>query len=166
MPDLALKRGLGRDLVIAPYASALAAMVAPRRRLANLARWRSSARSALTASASRWTTPDPIRGMRFAVVRTYMAHHVGMSLVALANVLTGQRWQRRFHADPMVRSAELLLHERIPRRAGAAGAAGARADEALPDPERGAARGPRGGHPRHAAARTSPCSANCPTPSW
>jgi cyclic beta-1,2-glucan synthetase len=49
-------------------------------------------------------------------VNTYMAHHVGMSLVALANVLTGNRWQERFHADPLVRAAELLLHERIPRR--------------------------------------------------
>ena len=45
-----------------------------------------------------------------------MAHHIGMSLVALTNVLEAEVWQQRFHADPLVRSAELLLHERIPRR--------------------------------------------------
>ncbi|HSJ09140.1 MAG TPA: hypothetical protein VK928_04480, partial [Longimicrobiales bacterium] len=51
-----------------------------------------------------------------AVVGNYMAHHIGMSLAALTNVLGANVWQRRFHADPLVRSAELLLHERIPRR--------------------------------------------------
>ena len=45
-----------------------------------------------------------------------MAHHFGMAFVALTNALTSQVWQRRFHTDPLVRSAELLLHERIPRR--------------------------------------------------
>ena len=61
-----------------------------------------------------YTRPDP--GSDHHVVGAYMAHHIGMSLVALTNVLTSQVWQRRFHADPLVRSAELLLHERIPRR--------------------------------------------------
>ena len=61
-----------------------------------------------------YTRPDPDRD--HAVVGNYMAHHIGMSLVALTNVLSGDVWQRRFHSDPLVRSAELLLHERIPRR--------------------------------------------------
>jgi len=61
-----------------------------------------------------YTRPDPDQG--YAVIGAYMAHHLGMGLVALTNALTGQVWQRRFHADPVVRSAELLLHERIPRR--------------------------------------------------
>ena len=64
-----------------------------------------------------------------------MAHHVGMGLVALTNVLTAQVWQRRFHADPLVRSAELLLHERIPRRLVIQQPQATRADEAMPDPE-------------------------------
>jgi cyclic beta-1,2-glucan synthetase len=64
-----------------------------------------------------------------------MAHHVGMSLVALGNVLCGQVWQHRFHADPLVRSVELLLHERIPRRLLLQGPQEARPDEALPDPD-------------------------------
>jgi cyclic beta-1,2-glucan synthetase len=81
-----------------------------------------------------YTRPEP-RSQRYAVVGNYMAHHVGMSLVALTNVLCGRVWQERFHADPLVRSAELLLHERIPRRLVLQGPQVARADEALPDPD-------------------------------
>ena len=135
VPDLALKRGLGRDLVIAPYASALAAMVDPERALANLASIES--KGALGPYGFRdaldYTRPAP--GERYSVVQTYMAHHVGMGLVALTNALTAHVWWRRFHTDPMVRSAELLLHERIPRRLVFQEPQAARADEALPDPE-------------------------------
>ncbi|HYD51052.1 MAG TPA: glucoamylase family protein [Gemmatimonadaceae bacterium] len=116
VPDLALKRGLGRDLVIAPYATALAAMVDPIAALENFA-----ALERLGAlgpygfrDALDYTRPTP--GARYALVHAYMAHHIGMSLVALANLLTGDRWPERFHADPAVRAVELLLQERIPRR--------------------------------------------------
>jgi cellobiose phosphorylase len=137
VPDLALKRGLGRDLVVAPYASALAALVAPERAIANLAALEKL--GALGPYGFResldYTRPEP--GRPFALVETWMAHHVGMSLVALTNALTGQRWQRRFHADPVVRAAELLLHERVPRRLELQAPQTARAEEALPDPELG-----------------------------
>ena len=135
VPDLALKRGLGRDLVIAPYASALAVMVDPDRALANL---RTLEGKGLLGPYGFRDSADytrPVPGQRFAIVRTYMAHHIGMGLVALSNALTGRRWQRRFHADPMVRAAELLLHERVPRRLVLQEAQDARPDEALPDPE-------------------------------
>jgi cyclic beta-1,2-glucan glucanotransferase len=116
VPDLALKRGLGRELVVAPYASVLAAMVDPHAALDNLARLErlGALGSYGFCDALDYTRPAPDR--RFALVQAYMAHHLGMGLVALANVLDGHLWQRRFHADPLVRSAELLLHERIPRR--------------------------------------------------
>src|SRR5690606_9038626 len=135
VPDLALKRGLGRDLVIAPYASALAVMVDTTRSLANLRKLESLGALGTYGfhDAVDYTRPRP--GARYAVVRNFMAHHVGMSMVALANVLTGQRWQRRFHDDPVVRAAELLLHERIPRRLELQEPQAARPDEALPDPE-------------------------------
>ncbi|HJS48077.1 MAG TPA: glucoamylase family protein, partial [Gemmatimonadales bacterium] len=133
VPDLALKRGLGRDLVVAPYATALALMVEPRAAMANLARLERM--GALGEYGFRdavdFTRPQP--GERWAVVGTYMAHHVGMTLVALTNALTGGRWQRRFHRDPMVRSAELLLHERVPRRLAMHDHQVAAAEEALPD---------------------------------
>ena len=135
VPDLALKRGLGHDLVIAPYASALAMMVDPQRALANLAS--TEQKGALGPYGFRdaldYTRPRP--GQRYAVVGNYMAHHIGMGLVAFTNALTANVWQRRFHLDPMVRSAELLLHERIPRRLVLQEPQAARADEALPDPE-------------------------------
>lgn len=135
VPDLALKRGLGRELVVAPYASLLAAMLDPRAALDNLAELERLGglgpygfRDALD-----YTRPDP--DQRFAVVDAYMAHHQGMGLVALTNVLGGHLWQRRFHADPLVRSAELLLHERIPRRLVLLKPQDDRADSALPETE-------------------------------
>jgi cyclic beta-1,2-glucan synthetase len=116
VPDLALKRGLGRDFVVAPYASALAMQVDAPRALANL---RLLEREGALGSygfrdAIDYTRPVP--GERLAVVQSFMAHHVGMALVAFTNTLRDEFWQRRFHADPLVQGAELLLHERIPRR--------------------------------------------------
>ncbi|HET7457266.1 MAG TPA: glucoamylase family protein, partial [Gemmatimonadaceae bacterium] len=118
VPDLALKRGLGKELVIAPYATLLAVMVDPHAALANARTLERDAgalgpygfREALDYTRPSLTTSGP------AVVGSYFAHHVGMSLVALTNVLRRGAWQRRFHADPMVRSAELILYERIPSR--------------------------------------------------
>ena len=135
VPDLALKRGLGRDLVIAPYASTLAMMVDPQRSLENMERL--ERKGALGAfgfhDALDYTRPDP--DQRFAIVRNYMAHHIGMGLVALTNVLLERPWPRRFHMDPLVRAAELLLYERIPRRLVLQEPQAIRPGESLPDPE-------------------------------
>ncbi len=116
VPTLALKRDLYRDLVVAPYASALAVLVEPRRAMDNL-----GALEALGAlgpygfrDAIDYTRPEGEE--RMAIVCNYMAHHIGMGLVALTNSLMGSPWQERFHADPLVRSVELLLHERIPSK--------------------------------------------------
>ena len=54
-------------------------------------------------------------GETVAVVRTFLAHHQGMSLVAIANVLNDGAMRSRFHAEPMVQATELLLQERTPR---------------------------------------------------
>ncbi len=118
VPGLGLKRGLSDDVVIAPYATVLALPVAARAALDNLA--------ALTTQGAEGRygyfeavdyTPGRVpAGKERAVVKAYMAHHQGMSLVTLGNMLTGDRMQERFHADPVVRSAELLLQERVPRR--------------------------------------------------
>ena len=135
VPDLALKRGLGRDLVVAPYASALAAMVTPDAALANLTQLELLGGLGPYGfrDAIDYTRPDP--DQRFAVIHTYMAHHIGMGLAALTNVLRAGVWQRRFHTDPLVRSAELLLHERIPRRLAVREPQRARPDEAMPEAE-------------------------------
>ena len=116
VPDLGLKRGLSKDLVVAPYATALALLVEPHQAVRNLSAL--EAEGALGPYGFRdaidYTRPVP--GSRKAVVGAYMAHHIGMSLVAFDNVLNRQIWQERFHSDPIVRSAELILQERIPRR--------------------------------------------------
>jgi cellobiose phosphorylase len=135
VPDLALKRGLGRDLVVAPYASVLATMVDPEKALANLQLLESQ--GALGRYGFRdaidYTRPDA--DGEYHIVGAFMAHHLGMSLVALTNGLTGQVWQRRFHADTLVRSAELLLHERIPRRLVLQKPQAGRAELAMPEAE-------------------------------
>ena len=135
VPDLALKRGLGRELVVAPYASVLAAMIDPERALENLRVLET--RDALGRYGFRdaidYTRPDAEGDPH--VVGAYMAHHLGMGMVALTNALTSQVWQRRFHADPLVRSAELLLHERIPRRLVPQRPQGAQLDGGMPEAE-------------------------------
>lgn len=119
VPGLGLKRGLEQDLVIAPYATALASMIVPRDALANL---RALAEDGAEGEFGYYEaidyTPDRVpKGKRAVVVRSYMAHHQGMSLVALTNAVLNEPMTRRFHADPMVRAVELLLQERIPRDA-------------------------------------------------
>ncbi|MBA2671530.1 MAG: hypothetical protein H0U67_14250, partial [Gemmatimonadetes bacterium] len=135
IPDLALKRGMGRDLVVAPYATALAAMIGPRVALANLRRLEGEGALGPYGFRDAIDYTRTLPGGRGAVVGTYMAHHIGMTLVALTNVLCESIWQQRFHADPLVRSAELLLHERLPRRLVFHRPHVVRSDESLPKAE-------------------------------
>ncbi|HEV2643752.1 MAG TPA: glucoamylase family protein, partial [Candidatus Elarobacter sp.] len=116
VPDLALKRGLSKDLVVAPYATVLAMLVLPRQALRNLAVLESEGALGPYGFRDAIDYTRPLPESNRAVVGTYMAHHVGMSLVALTNALQRQVWQRRFHADPLIRSTELVLQERVPRR--------------------------------------------------
>ena len=58
----------------------------------------------------------PSKAARGTVIRSYLAHHQGMTLVSLANALLGDPMVKRFHADPRVRATELLLQERVPRQ--------------------------------------------------
>ncbi|MBN2489808.1 MAG: hypothetical protein JXQ29_03040 [Planctomycetes bacterium] len=117
VPGLGLKRGLFEDMVVAPYATALAAMVKPRAALNNFARLEEAgARGAYGFYEALDYTPSRLpEQARVAVVRAYMAHHQGMTLAALGNVVHDGLTQRRFHAHPLVQAAELLLQERTPR---------------------------------------------------
>ena len=117
IPYLGLKRGLGENAVITPYATALAAMVEPRAASRNFehltslgARGRYGWYEALDYTKSR--VPE---GSVLAIIRAYMAHHQGMSIIAIANALHGGAMRRRFHAAPIIQSTELLLQERKPR---------------------------------------------------
>ncbi|MEO5590227.1 MAG: glucoamylase family protein [Gemmatimonadaceae bacterium] len=116
VPDLALKRGLTREVVIAPYASVLSLMVEPHQSIRNLAILEGEGALGPYGFRDAIDYTRPVPGSNKAVIGAYMAHHIGMSLVALTNALNANVWQRRFHRDPLVRSAELILQERIPRR--------------------------------------------------
>jgi cyclic beta-1,2-glucan synthetase len=117
VPGLGLKRGLGADIVIAPYATALAAMVDPHSAALNFARLTDTAAQGRYGfyEALDYTSRRLRAGQSFAVVRAYMAHHQGMTIVALANTLLDGRMRKRFHADPRIKATELLLQERTPR---------------------------------------------------
>ena len=116
VPDMGFKRGLAEDLVVAPYASMLALMVEPEKACENLERLSGEGAEGIYGfyEAVDYTparlAPDESR----AVVRSFMAHHQGMSLLSLAYVLLDRPMQRRFLGEPMFKSTELLLQERVP----------------------------------------------------
>ncbi len=117
VPDIGFKRALGENTVIAPYATALAAMVGPAAAVRNFKRLAGLGAlghygwyEALDYTRSR--LPD---GAKFVIVRAYMAHHQGMTLVAIGNTLQDGAMRTRFHAEASIQAAELLLQERMPR---------------------------------------------------
>ncbi|MGE5049085.1 MAG: GH36-type glycosyl hydrolase domain-containing protein [Deltaproteobacteria bacterium] len=127
VPGLGMKRGLADELVVAPYASALATLIQPAAAAANLRRL---ARAGLLGAYGYYDAidytprrpeereggaPGPVP--RGTIVRSYFAHHQGMTLTAIAAALAGNRMVERFHADPRVQATDLLLQERVPRRA-------------------------------------------------
>ncbi len=117
VPGLGLKRGLAEDLVVSPYSTVMALMLAPADACANLQRLASEGAAGRYGmhEAIDYTPSRLPRGQSSAIVRSYMAHHQGMSLLALSHVLLGRPMQRRFEADPLFQATLLLLQERIPR---------------------------------------------------
>ncbi|HEX7880578.1 MAG TPA: glucoamylase family protein, partial [Candidatus Eisenbacteria bacterium] len=129
VPGIGLKRGLGEELVVAPYATFLAAQVDLEESLRNL---KKLARAGLEGPFGFYEAIDCTRdpgdgrgdvagrprkaGDTGVIVRSFLAHHQGMTLLALANVLRKGIFQRRFHCDPRMQATELLLQERLPRR--------------------------------------------------
>jgi hypothetical protein len=110
IPDIAMKRATAARLVISPYSSFLAACVDPAPAIHNLRRmetydWK-----------GRYGFYEAIDYSRAGgeVVRSWMAHHQGMSLLAIVNLLFDNPMQRYFHSEPHVLATELLLHERVP----------------------------------------------------
>jgi cellobiose phosphorylase len=119
VPGLGLKRGLAEDLVIAPYATVMALMVSPVAACENLQRLADDGRfgaygfhEAVDYTAAR-LPPDETS----ATIQSFMAHHQGMSLLALVNLLHDWPMQRRFMACPLLKAADLLLQERVPKTA-------------------------------------------------
>ncbi|GAB2927722.1 GH36-type glycosyl hydrolase domain-containing protein [Rheinheimera gaetbuli] len=117
VPGLGLKRGLAQNLVIAPYATALASMVDASAACENFARLTQLDAlgdygffEAIDYTPERLPSPD-----KPALVQSFMAHHQGMTLIAILNTLQDGLMRTRFHREPMISACELLLQERIPR---------------------------------------------------
>lgn len=117
VPGLGLKRGLAQDLVIAPYATVMALMVAPEQACANMERLKDEgfAGSYGFYEAVDYTAARIPRGHSRAVIQSYMAHHQGMSFLSLAYVLLNQPMQKRFESDASFQATLLLLQERVPK---------------------------------------------------
>ncbi len=128
IPGLGLKRGLGDEVVVAPYATALAAVIDPPASAANLRRLAGIGLEGEFGffdaidythrgadAAAQETESAPAAGV---VIPSYLAHHEAMTLVALTNAVLTDRMVDRFHADPRVQATELLLQERVPRDVG------------------------------------------------
>jgi cyclic beta-1,2-glucan synthetase len=125
VPGLGLKRGLGDELVVSPYASALAATIAPVAVAANLRRLSAAG---LDGEYGLFESIDytkreteghedkpPEDHTQGVIIQTFFAHHAGMTLIALGNALNNGVMVERFHADRRVQATELLLQERVPR---------------------------------------------------
>nr|WP_233175729.1 glycoside hydrolase family 94 protein [Dyella sp. ASV24] len=119
VPWLGLKRGLEEEMVIAPYATVLALMVAPQAACANLQRLMSQGMEGRFGlyEAVDYTPARLPRGQSAAVIRSFMAHHQGMSLLAINYLLRDRPMQARFGSDPSFQATLLLLQERVPRAA-------------------------------------------------
>lgn len=116
VPKLGMRRGLSRDLVIAPYASALALAVEPAHATANL---RHLCALGAAGRYGLWEAVDftPERrpeGSAFAPVNAFMAHHQGMILLAIGNAVLDNRMVARLARNPQIGLVSLLLSERVP----------------------------------------------------
>jgi cyclic beta-1,2-glucan synthetase len=117
VPGLGLKRGLADNLVIAPYATGLAAMVAPHAAAANydlLAREGARGEYGFY-EALDYTSARVRQGEAKSIVKAYFSHHQGMTIVAILNAVKNGEMRKHFHDEPIIRAAELLLQERAPR---------------------------------------------------
>ena len=119
VPGLGLKRGLAEDLVIAPYATAMALMVSPVEACENLQRLAADGRAGAYGfhEAVDYTPARLPPDETSVTIKSFMAHHQGMSLLALVNLLHDCPMQRRFMACPLLKAADLLLQERVPKTA-------------------------------------------------
>ncbi len=118
IPGLGLKRGLVEDLVISPYSTAMAMVIEPREAYNNLQRLEESGvRGEYGFYEAVDYTPERLGAdEKFHIVKSFLAHHQGMSLISINNLLNNNIFQKRFHSHPMVRACELLFQERFPTR--------------------------------------------------
>jgi cyclic beta-1,2-glucan synthetase len=119
VPGLGLQRGLDEEAVVAPYASGLAAMIDPKASLRNLKRLQALGARGLFGwyDAMDFTPTRLPEGVSVVPVRAYMAHHQGMILISIANVLKDGIFRSYFHSNSLIQATELLLQEKTPHDA-------------------------------------------------
>src|SRR5450830_1212729 len=117
VPGTGMKRGLGDDLVIAPYATMMGLMVDGEAATENLQKMAALGFMGKYGfyEAIDYTPARLPRGQEFAVVRSFMAHHQGMGFLAMSYLLHDRPMQRRFEADPLFQATMLVLQERVPK---------------------------------------------------
>lgn len=115
--DLSFQSSMLNDLVIAPYATMLALNILPGETILNMNR--------LTALGAEdqygfyesidFSVPDTVHFKRYTIIKSYMMHHQGMSLVSINNAINNKIMQKRFHQEPIVQATEILLEEYNPK---------------------------------------------------
>jgi hypothetical protein len=117
VPGLAVSRDLSRDLVVSPYSTFLSLLVDSKSAIENIRRMKDLGwiGSYGFYESADFTASRLNAGQEFEIERCWLAHHQGMSLMSVANILCDGSSQRRFHAEPMVAATERLLHEKAPR---------------------------------------------------
>lgn len=115
IPRMGLKKDLDEEFVIAPYGSILAISLAPKQVLANLQLLKNlGAYGEYGYYEALDFTPSRTGKERFKLVKSYMAHHMGMSMLAIYNFLYDDRLKKYFSTIPQVKGADYLLTERAP----------------------------------------------------
>ncbi|WP_455717361.1 glucoamylase family protein, partial [Anaerosporobacter sp.] len=114
VPQLQLQPSLKDSLVIAPYATLLALDYAPKNCFSNLKRMTDLGAFGVYGyyEAIDFNSPDSLTMAPYCIVKTYMAHHQGMNLVAINNFLNEGIMRKRFHSEPIIRATEVLLEEK------------------------------------------------------
>jgi cyclic beta-1,2-glucan synthetase len=115
LPPLSLRQDITSD-VVAPYATFLALPFDPQAAVRNLKRMKKMGWFGAYGfyESADYNPPAKSKRVKYELVRSWMAHHQGMILLALCNQLSGCVMQRRFHAEPRVQATEFILHEHVP----------------------------------------------------
>ncbi|WP_368294468.1 glucoamylase family protein [Dehalobacter sp. TBBPA1] len=116
VPGLGLKRGLSKDMVISPYSTFMALPIDFKASMENLHLMKNKGYNGVFGlfEAIDYTKSRVPYNAESSIVKSYMSHHQGMSLIALGNVLEANRMQERFHREPVIKSIEMLLQEQVP----------------------------------------------------
>ena len=116
IPWLGLKRGLVDDIVVSSYGSILAITEEPKEVLKNikiLKKYNMYGKYGLYESID--FTPERLgNNQKYEVVKTYMAHHQGLILLSINNLVNNNILQERFHQNPEIKSVDILLQEKLP----------------------------------------------------